>query len=150
MHQRTGINFLMIVLLLLIVLFSESMAQPPLIPQQPKIDPPKGPLIELPKPNLKGSIPTFEVPEVRHTVTGKLIRTVAIGGETTGWAVDLDEPRQIGGKRLTRIEIDPAGEKVGDFENRRVVIAGTLEKRSGVERGEYWVIVVKEIRGYSN
>ena len=135
MRQWRGMNFFMMGLILLIVLFSEAMAEP-----NPELRPP----------NSKQTITTVKVPEVHITVTGKLIRIMAIGGETTGWAVDLDEPRQIGGARLTRITIDPAGRPVADFDNRRVEIAGILEKRSGIERGEYWVIVVKEMRGYSN
>ncbi len=89
-----------------------------------------------------------KAPEVRYMVAGKLARQMAIGGETTGWAVYLDGPREIGGKTLTRIDIDPAGNKVDDFENRTVEVSGILEKRSGIERGEYWVIVVDTIRLY--
>ena len=83
------------------------------------------------------------------TVTGKLMKVMAIGGETTGWAVDLDEPREIGGNPVSRIEIDPARQPVADFDQRRVEIEGILEKRSGVERGDYWVIVLRKIRGYA-
>jgi len=89
-----------------------------------------------------------KAPEVRYTVTGKLARQMAIGGETAGWAVYLDGPREIGGRTLTRVEIDPAGNKVDDFEDRWVEISGILQKRPGIERGEYWVIVVDTIRLY--
>jgi hypothetical protein len=92
----------------------------------------------------------WAAPKTEITVTGKLIRVMVIGAETTGWAVDLDKPREIGGKKVTRMEIDPAGSKVADFENKRVEIAGILEKRTGVERGDYWVLVVKKIRGLAN
>ncbi len=95
---------------------------------------------------ISGAIKAAKAPEQEITVTGKLIRVMAIGAETTGWAVDLDEPRQIEGQKATRLEIDPAGFKVGDFENRRVEVVGLLEKRAGVERGDYWVMVVKKIR----
>jgi hypothetical protein len=88
-------------------------------------------------------------PKTEITVTGKLIRVMVIGAETTGWVVALDDPREIGGKKVTRMEIDPAGSEVGDFENRRIEVVGILEKRSGVERGDYWVIVVKKIRGFA-
>ncbi len=97
-----------------------------------------------------GTIKAVKALEVEITVTGKLIRVMAIGAETTGWAVELDKPREIGAKKVTRMEIDPAGSKMGDFENRRVEVVGILEKRSGVERGDRWVIVVKKIRGYIN
>jgi hypothetical protein len=92
----------------------------------------------------------WAAPKTEITVTGKLLRIAAIGGETTGWAVDLDNPREIGGKKLTRVEIDPAGHKVADWENKRVEVVGDLQKRTGVERGDYWVLVVKKIRGLAN
>ena len=132
MRRFKGMNFFKLGLILLLVLVSEAMAQPPSSPQGP---------------NLTETKPNANLSKVNITVTGKLIRVAAIGGETTGWAVDLDEPRQIGGKKITRIEIDPAGSKVGNFENRRIEVAGILEQRSGIERREYWVIVVQEIRG---
>lgn len=81
------------------------------------------------------------------TVTGKLARAVAIGGETTGWAIELDSPLEVEGKKLKRIEVDTGDndEKAKELENKQVQITGTLEKRHGVERGEYWVIAAKEI-----
>ena len=89
MRRWRGINSLLMGLLLLIGLVSNALAEPK---------------TELTPPNLTGTIKTVKAPEVEITVTGKLIRVMAIGGETTGWAVDLDEPRQIGGARLTRID----------------------------------------------
>lgn len=80
------------------------------------------------------------------TVTGKLVKIVAIGGETTGWAVDLDSPLEVDGKKLNRIEIDPNGKKIGGFNNKRVEVLGTLLKRSGIERKEYWVVMVNKIQ----
>lgn len=79
-------------------------------------------------------------------VTGKLIRTFAIGGETTGWAVKLDSPLQVGDETLDRIEIDIGDRKINiaAFENKIVKVTGNLVKRTGVERGAYWVIMVKE------
>ncbi len=80
------------------------------------------------------------------TVTGKLVKIVAIGGETTGWAVEIDSPLEVDGKRLNRIEIDPNRKKIDSFNNKRVEVIGTLKKRSGIERKEYWVIMVNKIR----
>ncbi len=96
--------------LLLMILSSGVMAQPLSGPPRPDSQ----------APPLTVIVPTPpKVPEVRYWVTGKLARQMAIGGETTGWAVYLDGPLEIEGKTLTRIEIDPAGNKVDDFENRR-------------------------------
>jgi predicted metalloprotease len=81
------------------------------------------------------------------TVTGTLARVFAIGGETTGWAVKLDSPLEVEGKKLGRIEVDAGSnsEKISELEDKHVRVTGTLEKRHGVERGEYWVIAAKEI-----
>jgi hypothetical protein len=82
------------------------------------------------------------------TITGKLVRILAIGGETTGWAVKLDSPLEVEGKKLSQIEVDAGDkrEKISELEDKYVQVTGTLEKRHGVERGEYWVIAVKEIQ----
>ncbi len=80
------------------------------------------------------------------TITGKLVKIVAIGGETTGWAVELDSPLEVNGKKINRIEIDPNGKKIGGFNNKRVEVLGTLLKRSGIERKEYWVLMVNKIQ----
>ena len=39
------------------------------------------------------------------TVTGKLARAMAIGGESTRWAIELDAPMDIEGKQLHSIEV---------------------------------------------
>ena len=138
MQPNRGIISLMLPLLLM-VLSTDVMAQPWSGPQRPV----------LPAPPLTVTLPPLlKVPKVSYWVTGKLARQMAIGAETTGWAVYLDGPLEIEGKTLTRIEIDPAGNKMDDFEDRRVGISGILEKRSGIERGEYWVIVADKIRLY--
>ncbi|MCL4500414.1 MAG: hypothetical protein M1438_00995 [Deltaproteobacteria bacterium] len=84
-------------------------------------------------------------PEVRLTVTGKLAHVKAIGGETSGWAVILDKPRQLGGNMLKRLELDPAGRKLEKFGDKHLEITGILQTRTGVERGRYRVLLVKNI-----
>jgi hypothetical protein len=79
------------------------------------------------------------------TVTGKLVRIAAIGGETTGWAIDLESPLEIDDKKLDRIEVDPGDQNISGFEDRQVEVTGKLEKRQGIERGAYPVIVIEEI-----
>lgn len=80
------------------------------------------------------------------TVTGKLTQVFAIGGETTGWALELDSPLKIEGKELKLIEIDMMGKKINllAFKGDKVKVIGYLVKRHGIERGSYWVIEVKE------
>jgi hypothetical protein len=40
------------------------------------------------------------------TVTGKLNRTMTIGGESTGWTIYLDPETTIEGKQASSIEVD--------------------------------------------
>ena len=127
MRRLIGINSLLMGVLFLIGLTSYALAEPKTALTQ-----------------------TAKTPAVEITVTGKLIRVMAIGGETTGWAVDLDKPRQLGGANLPRLTIDPAGHPLAAYNHRRVEIAGVLEKRTGIERQDYWVIVLKKIRAYTN
>ena len=79
------------------------------------------------------------------TTTGQLQRIMAIGGETTGWALALAEPVQLESGPVKRLEIDPGRTHLEAFENRRVRLSGALERRQGVERGSYWVLVVDKI-----
>jgi hypothetical protein len=79
------------------------------------------------------------------TVTGRLIKIAAIGGETTGWAIDLESPLEVYDKQLGRIEVDPGNKDISGFEDRQVEVTGTLEKRHGIERGVYPVIVIEKI-----
>jgi len=80
------------------------------------------------------------------TVTGTLQRVAAIGGETPGWALVLDTPLVTESQSLKRLEVDPGGRQIAKFQDRRVEIQGALQKYSGIERGSYWVLVLKEIR----
>ena len=127
MVQKRGLISFVMVLLWLAALFSQALGQNEEEPK-PKVTP----------------------PEVRLTVTGKLARVAAIGCETTGWAVVLDRPRQIADKMVNRLELDPAGRKLDKFENRHLEITGTWQSRSGVERGRYRVLMVKNILVLSN
>ncbi len=80
------------------------------------------------------------------TITGRLHKAAAIGGETPGWVLVLDAPLVTDSQSLRRIEVDPGDRKIARFQDRRVEIQGTLQKYSGIERGSYWVMVLKEIQ----
>lgn len=43
------------------------------------------------------------------TVTGRLRKIFAIGGETTGWLLELDSPLLYQDKKLPSVELDPRG-----------------------------------------
>ena len=80
------------------------------------------------------------------TITGRLHKAAAIGGETPGWVLVLDAPLVTDSQSLRRIEVDPGDRKIARFQDRLVEIQGTLQKYSGIERGSYWVMVLKEIQ----
>lgn len=84
-------------------------------------------------------------------VTGKLTRVMAVGAETTGWAIELDEPMPIDGKPAKSIEIAyPKAKKLKKLENQHVVATGTLTHRDGVETGDRPVLEVSYLMKSEN
>jgi hypothetical protein len=80
-------------------------------------------------------------------VTGKLTRVMAVGAETTGWAIELDEPMPIDGKPAKSIEISyPKTKKLERLEKEHVVATGTLTHRHGVETGDRPVLEVSYLK----
>jgi len=49
---------------------------------------------------------------------GKLTKVVAIGGETTGWALDLESDLKIDRTKVKRIDVDPGRENVEKFKDK--------------------------------
>jgi hypothetical protein len=70
------------------------------------------------------------------TVTGKLTRVMAIGGESTGWAIQLESEIAVDGKQVSSIEVDyPASKKLDKWADKRVKATGRISHRHGVEMG---------------
>ena len=86
--------------------------------------------------------------EEKLTLAGKLMQVVAIGGETTGWALQLDVARTIEESNVHSIELDPApyGLRLQSLEGKQVEATGVVQWREGVERKRYPVLVVETIR----
>ena len=81
------------------------------------------------------------------TVTGKLIRIAAIGGESTGWAIQLESGITIDSKQVDSIEVAyPETKKFEKLENKRVKARGRLSHRHGVETGDRPVLDVSSIK----
>lgn len=81
------------------------------------------------------------------TVMGKLTRVMAIGGESTGWAIEIESPLTMDGKELHSIEL--AYKKTAKLEklaNKRVAATGTIVHRQGVESGERMVLKAASIK----
>ena len=81
------------------------------------------------------------------TVGGKLTRVMTIGGESTGWAIQLDSEVAVDGKQVNSLEVDyPKLTKLEKLENKHVEATGSLSHRQGVETGERTVLVVSSIK----
>jgi heat shock protein HslJ len=90
----------------------------------------------------------YAEPAKKMTVTGKLTRVMAIGGESTGWAIELESETVIDGKPVHSIEIDyPNTAKLETLVDKRVKATGRVEHRQGVETGQRTVLAVSSIRG---
>jgi len=86
-------------------------------------------------------------PEQEITVIGKLVRAVAIGGESTGWVLDLEAPTNIHGKQVNSIQVSyRKTAKLAKLENKRVKASGKLAHRQGVETGAQPVLDVSSIK----
>jgi hypothetical protein len=81
------------------------------------------------------------------SVSGKLTRVMAIGAETSGWAVELNPPLNVNGKDVNSIEVVVADtKKLESLENKIVTAKGTLSNASGVESGERPVLNVSSLK----
>ena len=80
------------------------------------------------------------------TVTGKLIRVMAIGGETSGWSLELKHQITLEGKKMRSVEASGATEELEKLKDRRVTAVGTLVHHTGMERGDYMVLEISSIR----
>jgi heat shock protein HslJ len=86
-------------------------------------------------------------PEQEITATGKLVRAMAIGGESTGWVLELEPAITIGGKQVNSIQVSyrKTG-KLDKLANKRVTATGKLGQQTGVETGEQPVLRVSSIK----
>ncbi len=79
-------------------------------------------------------------------VTGKLVKVMAIGAETSGWAIDLDTEGSFGGNPMKSIEVEGKTKKFEKLENQKVTASGTIVHKQGVETHDRIVLQVEKIR----
>ena len=80
-------------------------------------------------------------------VAGKLVRAMAIGGESTGWILELESTNTIDGKQLNSIQVSYRNtEQLEKLENARVRVTGKITRRHGVETGDHLVLDVSSIK----
>lgn len=79
-------------------------------------------------------------------VTGKLVKMMAIGGESSGWAIDLDNEGSFGGNPMKSIEVEGKVKKFEKLENLKVTASGTIVHKQGVETHDRVVLLVDKIK----
>ncbi len=83
----------------------------------------------------------------KMTVTGTLARVMAIGGESTGWSIQVDPEITVDGKPVHSIEISyKDAKKLEQLANKRVKATGKLSHKHGVETGDRAVLEVSSIK----
>jgi|HubBroStandDraft_6_1064221.scaffolds.fasta_scaffold618963_2 hypothetical protein len=88
-----------------------------------------------------------QLPAQEMTVTGTLNRVMAIGAESTGWAIQLDSAITVDGKQIESIQVTYQNtDKLGKLADKRVTALGKLSHREGVETGSQPVLVLSAIR----
>ncbi len=83
-------------------------------------------------------------------VQGTLTRVAAIGGETTGWGIELDTPLEVGKQPVTLLEINHEPSRWTRFEDKHVEAVGILEMRKGLERSLWPVLNVESMKEISD
>jgi hypothetical protein len=80
-------------------------------------------------------------------VTGTLSRAMAVGGESTGWTIQLDTPVTVDGKELHSLEVDFSDKpKLDSLDGKHVGAKGKISHRKGVETGDRVVLELSSIR----
>jgi hypothetical protein len=79
-------------------------------------------------------------------VTGKLTRVMAIGGESTGWAIQFESETTIDEKPMHSLEVAGPSEQLQQLENKIVTAKGTLTYKHGVETGDRPVLKISSIK----
>src|SRR5260370_40079112 len=82
----------------------------------------------------------------KKTITGKLTRVMAIGGETSGWSVEFKHRITLEGKKVRSVEVTGPFEELEKLKDQSVRAEGALAHHTGMERGEYTVFEISSIR----
>jgi hypothetical protein len=81
------------------------------------------------------------------TIQGKLSRVMAIGAETSGWAIELNPVLTVHEKQISSMEIVYVDtKKLEALENKTVKATGTLSNVTGIETGQRPVLNLTSIK----
>jgi hypothetical protein len=77
---------------------------------------------------------------------GRLTRVMGIGGETTGWSLELNSDVTIEGQTFRAIEVSGPAKKLAKLANQEVKARGLVKHRHGMERRDWLVLEITSIR----
>jgi len=81
------------------------------------------------------------------TIQGKLSRVMAIGAETSGWAIELNPVLTVHEKQISSMEVVYVDtKKLEALENKTVKATGTLSNVTGIETGQRPVLNLTSIK----
>jgi heat shock protein HslJ len=81
------------------------------------------------------------------TLTGKLVRAIAVGGESTGWALELDSAITVDGRQMNSLQVRyEHAAKLQGLANKRVTATGKFLHQQGVETGKHPVLEISSIQ----
>jgi len=78
-------------------------------------------------------------------LTGKLTHVMGVGGETTGWALELKSDLTIEGQTFRSIEVSGPSKKLASLADQEVKARGVVSHRHGVERKDWLVFEIRSI-----
>lgn len=82
---------------------------------------------------LGAAVPVFAKTK-KLTVMGKLTRVMAVGGESTGWAIELNPVITLDGQQISSLEIHSSDrQKLESLKDQLVEAKGELTYVSGAE-----------------
>jgi hypothetical protein len=76
---------------------------------------------------------------------GELTHVMGIGGETTGWALELQSDLTLEGQTFRSIEVSGPQKKLARLANQKVKARGFIKHRHGVERKDWVVLEITSI-----
>jgi hypothetical protein len=80
------------------------------------------------------------------SVTGKLTRAMAIGGESTGWTIEVDSEITLDAHKTKSIEVQGTTAKLESLADKHVSARGRLVIIEAPERGKRTVLKLTRIR----
>jgi len=91
--------------------------------------------------------PAPEQKEPKLAVKGKLVRQMAIGAESTGWAIEFDPAITIEDNQVHSLQVSYGNSsKLEKLENKQVKAIGKLGHQQGVETGRQPVLEISSIK----